>query len=165
MLEQEIKDLIDSISLDYKYIIGQIGNLASLPNDVAKTSVVAALISLNNKIANAAGINDAVTATGSTWSSTKITNSINAAVAALVDGAPAALDTLKELATQLNSDKTVLDSVVSALAKRVSVTGVQSFTSDEKKQARENIDAVSLAQLGNPSFDFAAYYAQQKAAV
>ncbi|GAB3767721.1 hypothetical protein GCM10028818_01020 [Spirosoma horti] len=164
MLEQEIKDFIDSVVVDYKYLIGQIGNLGSLPADVTKTSVVAALISLNNKIANAAGINDAVTATGSTWSSTKISSSISTAINALVDGAPAALDTLKELATQLNADKTVLDSVVTALAKRVSVSAVQSFTADEKKQARENIDAVSTAQLGNPSFDFAAYYAQQKAA-
>lgn len=163
-LEQNLKDFAESVSVDYKYIIGQIGSLTTLPNDVTKTSVVAALISLNNKIANAAGINDAATAAGSTWSSNKITSSINAAVASLVNGAPAALDTLKELADQMAADETMVNSIATALGKRVSVTGPQSFTTEEKKQAIDNIGAVGLTDLGNPSLDLATYYAQRKAA-
>jgi uncharacterized protein (DUF342 family) len=126
---------------------------------------VAALNSLNSKIANAAGINDAATASGSTWSSTKINSSIQAAVTALVGGAPAALDTLKELADQMAADESLLNSLVTALGKRVRVDAAQTFTTAEKQQALDNIGGVSLAQLGNPSFDFAAYYAQKKAAV
>lgn len=164
MLETELKKFVDAVVVDYKDIITKIGNLNSLPAGVAKTSLVAALISLNDKIASAAGINDAVTGTGSTWSSTKISNHVSAAVAALVDGAPAALDTLKELGAAITADKSVLDSVVSALAVRVRVDEAQTFTQLQKDQACENIGALKRAELGNPSFDFAGYYATQKAA-
>lgn len=167
-LEDVLKLFIDQVVVDYKAIIGKIGNLSTLPSDVDKTSLVAALISLNSKIANAAGINDTVTATSSTWSSSKISTSINAAVAALVDGAPTALDTLKELATQLTADKSVLDSVVTALGNRVRFDDAQTLTAAQMTQARANIGAISQAQLtaaiGNPTFDFAGYYTQQKAA-
>lgn len=164
MLETQLKLLADELAKDYKATIALIGNLNSLPADVTKTSLVAALISLNNKIANAAGINDAATATGSTWSSTKITASIKAAVDALVDGAPAALDTLKELAAQMTADEGVLNSVVAALGNRVRVDDVQTFTAAQKKQARDNISAVSTDDLGNPSVDLVAYYNSKKAA-
>ncbi|MCK8493793.1 hypothetical protein M0L20_18145 [Spirosoma sp. RP8] len=164
MLEQELKDLVDILAVDYKAIIGMIGNLSTLPADVTKTNLVAALTSLNTKIANAAGINDAVTATGSTWSSNKIQGSIDAAVAALVDGAPAALDTLRELAAQMTADASMLDTIAVALGKRVRVDQAQTFTPTEQQQALDNIGGVSKAQLGNPSFDLAAYYTQKKSA-
>ena len=164
MLETQLKLLAEELAKDYKAIIALIGNLNSLPADVTKTSIVAALNSLNSKIANAAGINDAATATGSTWSSTKITASIKAAVDALVDGAPAALDTLKELAAQMAADEGVLNSVVTALGNRVSVNDVQTFTAAQKKQARDNISAVSTDDLGNPSVDLVTYYNSKKAA-
>ncbi|UHG90122.1 hypothetical protein [Spirosoma oryzicola] len=164
MLEQELKDLVDLLAGDYKAIIGMIGNLSALPADITKTSLVAALTSLNTKIANAAGINDAVKAANSTWSSNKIQGSIDAAVAALVNGAPAALDTLKELADQMAADASVLDSIAVALGKRVRVDQAQTFTTTEQQQARDNIGAASKADIGNPSFDFAAYYTQKKSA-
>lgn len=164
MLEQQLKLLAAALATDYKAIIAMIGSLSALPSDGSKTSLVAALNSLNSKIANAAGINDAATATSSTWSSTKITAQISAAVSALVAGAPTALDTLKELADQMAVDEGVLNSVVTALGNRVRVDAAQTFTTAQKQQALDNIGGVSTAQLGSPTVDLVAYYNTQKSA-
>lgn len=161
--EDQIKKFVDDVTVDYKSISGKIGNLTTLPTGVDKTSLVAALVSLNNKIAAAAGINDLVTGTGSTWSSVKIQAQVQATFDSLVNGAPGTMDTMKELADALVADEGILSTVVSALAKRVRVDAAQTFTAAEKQQALDNLGAVSRAEVGNPSFDYSAYYQQQKA--
>ena len=70
----------------------------------AKGNLVAAINELQAALANAgAHINDAATNTTETWSSSKISTQITAALSALTTGAPAALDTLDELAAALGA--------------------------------------------------------------
>ncbi|TXH48299.1 MAG: hypothetical protein E6Q97_25035 [Desulfurellales bacterium] len=66
---------------------------------------------------------------------------ISAAIAALVDGAPAALDTLAELATALAGEQAQIADLLTALALRVRADAVQSLTLAQQLQARQNINA------------------------
>lgn len=61
-------------------------------------------------------INDAATGNGSTWSSYKIDTEIGLAVSALVDGAPALLDTLNELAAAIGDDANYSTTVANLVA-------------------------------------------------
>ena len=66
---------------------------------------------------------------------------ISAAIAALVDGAPDALNTLAELATALAGDQAQISDLLAALALRVRVDAIQSLTLAQQLQARQNINA------------------------
>lgn len=63
-----------------------------------------------------AAINDGTVSTSSVWSSSKTDSSIKSAVAALVDSAPEALDTLKELATALQDEQGATATILDKLA-------------------------------------------------
>ena len=69
---------------------------------------------------------------------------ITAAIAALVDGAPAALDTLAELAAALSGEQAQIADLLSALALRVRVDAIQSLTLAQQLQARQNINAEAV---------------------
>lgn len=99
-------------------INGNAGDLSSLTT-TDKSNLVAAINELDAAIETvdlSALIDDESTATTSTWSSTKIGTSIDAAVAALVDGAPELLDTLNELAAALGDDENFATSVSTSIA-------------------------------------------------
>lgn len=87
-------------------------------------------------------INDAATNTTQAWSSDKIDSEITAAINALLDGAPAALDTLNELAAAIADDATYAASITAALATKANASEVY-----------------SQAQLGDPETDLAALWA------
>ena len=94
------------------------GNAADLSGltTVNKASLLAAI----NEIAAAVGgagatIEDTGTSTISVWSSSKTDTSINAAVAGLVATAPAALDTLNELAAALGDDANFATTISTSL--------------------------------------------------
>lgn len=99
--------------------------------------------------AGKAAINDAAPGTGTTYSSTKITADISAAVSGLIDGAPATLDTLNELAAALGDSPTAITDILAAQALRVRVDAAQAFTDPQKAQGRTNIGAAAAADLGN----------------
>ena len=67
----------------------------------------------------------------------------------LVNGAPAALDTLNELASALGSDANYSTTISTALGNRVRVDAAQSFNGTEKAQARDNIGAAAASDLGD----------------
>lgn len=73
------------------------------------------------------------------------------AISALINGAPAALDTLNELAAALGSDANYATTISTALGYRVRVDAPQSFSSAEKLQARDNIGAAAASDLGDVS--------------
>ncbi|TXG78694.1 hypothetical protein E6Q11_00465, partial [Candidatus Dojkabacteria bacterium] len=119
-------------------ITGNVGTLAGL-STTEKTSLVAALNEVNARVATAEQataslIDDATTDTDTTWSSTKIAQSIADGIAGLVDGAPDALNTLNELAAALNDAPDALQGVLDILAKVVRVDQVQTFSAAEKAQ-------------------------------
>lgn len=147
-LETRLQDLITRLGTEFKTVYALTGDKAALTTTV-KTSLVAAINEVKAQAGAAAVINDAAPSTTTTYSSTKTDAQIAAAVAALVNGAPTALDTLKELADKLAADDTALAAILTGLDNRVRVDAAQAFTTGQKAQARSNIDAVGTADLGN----------------
>lgn len=144
-LDQKLQNAaIDAVS-------GKIGTLAGLTT-TEKSTVVGALNELATRIeaaesATSALIDDTTTDTDTTWSSTKIAAELAAGFAALVDGAPDALNTLNELAAALNDAPDAVSSIMAILGKVVRVDVEQAFSAAEKAQGRTNIGAASEADL------------------
>ena len=162
---QILTQLSIQVGVDIKDIRNKIGTLPNLTT-TEKTSLVGAINELDAKVAslqNATAINDSTNAsTTETYSVTKILSSIQNAVNALkndlVNGAGSALDTFKELADAINNDSTFAQTLALGLGKKVDFSQVQSLTLAEKLQARTNIGAVGLADIGDTSTDFVAQY-------
>jgi len=77
---------------------------------------------------------------------------VDARVQFVVDSAPAALDTLNELAAALGDDANFSTTIANQMAKRVAVDAVQTFTVGEKLQGCTNIG------VGDPEHDFETDY-------
>lgn len=148
---QQISNLAQTIGTDVKQIIANIGDLSQLTT-TEKTSLVLAL----NELKAALGsidltklIDDTKTATNLTWSSTKITNAISVAISDLVNGAPEALDTLKELADAIDANQDAIAALQTIAAGHVKYDAEQTLTTEQKAQARANIDAGSIAEVAD----------------
>ena len=99
----------------------------------------------------ASGSTEAAARTAISVSSTAEMNSaISNAVNGIINGAPAAYDTLKEISDYISGNDTAVGGITSALANRVRVDAAQSFTEPQKVQARTNIDVYSKTEIGNP---------------
>lgn len=120
---------------------GRIGTLSSL-NTTDKTSLVAALNEVKASIVAVSSlIDDNVTATGTVWSSTKTQAQINAAITALISGAPGAQDTLAELAAEITALAAADNSLLSFGAAQV-------LTAPQQLQGCENLG------IGDPAHDY-----------
>lgn len=116
-------------------------------------------------------INDAAgTGTTVTWSVDKIQGQINLAVSNLIDGAGAALDTLKELADALNNDPSFAANIATEVANRVRYDAAQVLTTPQQAQARSNIAAASesalntlVTNIGDTDHNFVTDYNTAKA--
>lgn len=147
-IESKLLSLVGKIATDINFIQSEIGVLDDLPTTV-KTSLVESLIELRDIIDSNYDvlqglISDTTTDTTHTWSSNKIAYEINLAITELIDGAPGALDTLKELAAALQDNPDIITNILTGLSKRVAVDQVQVFTAGEQLQARQNIGAVGV---------------------
>ena len=146
---QQISNLASTIGTDVKQILANIGTLSDLTTQ-QKTSLVLAINELKAAIGSidlTALIDDSKTATNLTWSSTKITTAITAAVTDLINGAPETLDTLKELADAIENNQDAISALQEIASGHVKYDGEQTLTTEQKAQARTNIDAVSSAEL------------------
>lgn len=166
-----LQNLLTAIATDIKTHAAAIGALSSLTT-TQKTSLVAAINEVKASIPTAgASINDTSTATTSTWSSSKTQQAITDAVNTLLNGAPGALDTLKELADAINDDAAFSATVTTALGNRVRIdTAAQGLTTTQQGNARTNIAAAAASDLstltsavGDTTTDLAAAYATAKA--
>lgn len=159
-LESKIIALAEAIGADIKTLTTNQGSLSALTT-TAKSSLVAALNELKAAVDAAggggAGIDDEATETTSTWSSSKISTQITAAVNALLASAPTALDTLNELAAALGNDPNYATTVATALGNRVRYDAVQTLTLGQQQQACANIG------VGDPDHNFLTEYAAAKA--
>lgn len=149
----------------------KIGNLPSLTT-TATSNVVAAINELKTNIGQleqgtSTLIDDAAptSATNKTWSANKINTTVDNAVTALVGGAPAALNTLKELADALGSDATLSTTITTALGLRVRVDEAQSFDATQMTTGRTNIGAAAesvvsqlVTDLGDLNHNFVVDY-------
>lgn len=154
-LNTNLQNLATRISTELKalriLINGNAADLSGLAT-TTKTNLVAAINELQAAVdaasqSGGASINDAGLSTSTTWSSTKIDSEIDsnvsAAITSLVNGAPTALDTLKELADALEAAATDSEvaAIVTALDNRVRYDAPQSLTGPQQAQARANIGA------------------------
>jgi hypothetical protein len=121
-LSTNVSNLATRVATEIKavrtLVNGNASDLSALTT-TAKNNLVAAINELDAALAAVDLtdlIDDNATATTTTWSSTKIDSEIDAAVAALVDGAPGLLDTLNELAAALGDDENFATSVTTAIS-------------------------------------------------
>ena len=147
------------------------GNAASLNglSTTNKTSVVAAINELKTTITalqdlTGGFIDDNATAsTSKTWSMNKIAIMISAGITDALDdfasGAPALLNTINEIAAALGDDANFAVNMTTALTNRVRTdVNTQGLTTQQKANARTNIDAFGSVELGNPDADLVAIF-------
>lgn len=88
-----------------------------------------------------------------TWSADKLIAYITAAATQakddIINGAPAALDTLLEIANQLAADQTALGALVLALDAAIRTDIVQTFTDAQKTQAQENMGVTASTMMAS----------------
>lgn len=130
----------------------------------SKTSLVSSLNELKTRIDGAiassgAVINDASSAsTTQTYSITKIRDTINTAIGNLTSGAPAALDTLDELAAALGDDANFAATITTALGNRLRVDAAQTLNATQKAQGLTNLGAVAAADIGDTATDYVSIF-------
>ncbi len=160
-LQVRVESLVLRLAAEFKTIHGEIGTLANL-STLAKTNLVSSINELRSQIAAMSGatvIDDSnAAATGTTYSASKITSLLDALKADLLGGADAAFDTLKELQTAILDDQSGITALLVAIDKRVRFDAVQALTAPEQLQARQNIGAVALDDIGDSQTDFVAIF-------
>lgn len=169
-LQTRLSELIAAIGADIASLITTRGTMLNLTT-AEKTNLVGAINELNAEIdsvaAGSVGIDDAATSSATTWSSQKISTQsaadISAAIDALVNGAPGALDTLVELANELTAQDTALDGLLVAVGNRLRFDAPQTLTAPQKVQGNANLGSASLVDTGNLDADLAALYVTAKA--
>ena len=106
-IESRVNLLATAVGTDVKAILADIGDLSAL-STTAQNTLVAAINEVVGAANSASGIDDAVTAAGSTWSSNKIASELSTALSNLATGAPGLLDTLDEIAAALEDNPDVI---------------------------------------------------------
>lgn len=138
-LEQRLSSVIQAIGADIKALKTAKGDLSSL-NTTQKSNLVGAL-------------NEIFTLASSKATQSDITTAIDSLKTEFMGvGVPEALNTLKEIATYIESDETLGVSLSTAVTKRVRFDDVQTLTTPEKLQACTNIG------IGNPDTDLVAVF-------
>lgn len=150
-LSAQISALAVQIGTDIKGILGNIGSLESLTTN-QKASLVLALNELKASIDSVqssmgAQIDDESNDKTHTWSGSKISSAISAATAALVDGAPDTLDTLKELSDALTTNKDAISALQTIAAGHVKFNESQTLEPGQQEQARTNIGAAAASDV------------------
>lgn len=146
---QQVAALAETVGTDIKSILAHIGDVSKLTT-TQKASLVVAINELKsaiNSIDLTAIISDSTTTVSSTWSSSKINNAINSAIANLVNGAPDTMDTLKELSDAIAANKDTIATLEGIASGHVKYDGAQSLTAAQQAQARTNISAASTTDL------------------
>lgn len=78
-LQVNLQNFVTRVATEFKTVHGRIGALDSLAT-TSKTNLVSAINEVQSAAASATGIDDATTGASTTWSSTKINSTINAAI-------------------------------------------------------------------------------------
>lgn len=154
-LQTQISNLAVRIATECKAIRGVTGDKVSL-STTDKTSLVAAINELKTSMASAAGILDSAGAgdTAHTWSANKIVTQLASLKSEILNGAPAAYDTLLEIANKLSSDDGVTSAMLTSISNKVAFDQAQALTAPQKAQAIANIGAISAADVGDVSTNF-----------
>jgi capsid protein len=154
-LTTQISNLAVRVATECKSIRATTGDKTALTT-TDKTSLVAAINELKAALSGAAGILDSAGAgdTSHTWSADKIVTQLAAVKSEILDGAPAAYDTLLEIANQLATDDSAIGGLLTAVGNRVAFDQAQTLTAPQKAQALANIGAISAADVGDVTTNF-----------
>lgn len=79
---------------------------------------------------------------------------VNALIENVVDAAPAALDTLNELAAALGDDPNFSATMTTALGNRLRFDASQTLDATQQTQGQDNLNVYSRTQLGDPTTNF-----------
>lgn len=154
-LSTQINNLAVRVATEFKSIRATTGDKTSLTT-ADKTSLVAAINELNAALTGAVNILDTAGAgdTAHTWSADKIVSQLAIIKSDILNGAPAAYDTLLEIANKLASDDGVTSGLLASISNRVAFDQAQTLTSPQKAQAIANIGAISAADVGDTTTNF-----------
>lgn len=129
--------------------IGTTGTTAKAGNYQPTAANISDATAVGRSVLTAANAGAALTAIGGQSAS-----DVDARISSIIGTAPAALDTLQELAEALGGDAAFAATVNTALSNRVRADAAQSFTAPQQQQARSNIGAASATDVGPTTTNF-----------
>ena len=156
-LATRIESLVIRVAQEFNDVRAKAGNLANLTT-TDKSNLVAAINELQAAVVSSAVIDDAQIATTSTYSSNKIVSLLDALKTEILGGADAAYDTLVEIQQLLQNGTSGLDALLAAVNNRVRFDAAQTLSAPEQAQARSNIGAVAVSDVGDTDTDFVAVF-------
>ena len=156
-LATRIESLVIRVAQEFNDVRAKTGNLANLTT-TDKSNLVAAINELKAVVVSSSEIDDANIAISSTYSSSKIVTLLDALKSEILGGADAAYDTLLEIQQLLQNGTTGLDALLAAVNNRVRFDAAQALSAPEQAQARSNIGAVAVSDVGNTDTDFVAVF-------
>lgn len=154
-LTTQISNLAVRIATECKSIRNTTGDKTTLTT-TDKTSLVAAINELKSALSSAAGILDTAGSgdTTHTWSANKIVAQLAQVKSDILNGAPAAYDTLVEIANKLTADDSVTAGILTSIGNKVDYSTEQTLTAPQKAQAISNIGAISASDVGDVNTNF-----------
>lgn len=159
--QQHLEDLVAALIARLKPLAAKQGDLTQLLT-TNKSNIVGAINELFALIGTNSGsfINDSASSgTNETYSIDKVLSLISGLRDEIMgDDVSAAMNSFKEIQEALAADESVTSALVTAMAKRVSVSAPQTFTIEEKIQGRANIGAYGIDEIGDPHTDLAALF-------
>ena len=156
-LATRIESLVIRVAQEFNDVRAKTGNLANLTT-TDKSNLVAAINELKAAVVSSSEIDDANIAISSTYSSSKIVTLLDALKSEILGGADAAYDTLLEIQQLLQNGTTGLDALLAAVNNRVRFDTAQTLSAPEQAQARSNIGAVAVSDVGDTDTDFVAVF-------
>ncbi|HCE9258340.1 TPA: hypothetical protein N0H90_005631 [Pseudomonas aeruginosa] len=156
-LATRIESLVIRVAQGFNDVRAKTGNLANLTT-TDKSNLVAAINELKAAVVSSSEIDDANIAISSTYSSSKIVTLLDALKSEILGGADAAYDTLLEIQQLLQNGTTGLDALLAAVNNRVRFDAAQTLSAPEQAQARSNIGAVAVSDVGDTDTDFVAVF-------
>ena len=156
-LASRIESLVIRVAQEFNDVRAKTGDLANLTT-TDKSNLVAAINELKAAVVSSSEIDDANIAISSTYSSSKIVTLLDALKSEILGGADAAYDTLLEIQQLLQNGTTGLDALLAAVNNRVRFDAAQTLSAPEQAQARSNIGAVAVSDVGDTDTDFVAVF-------
>lgn len=156
-LATRIESLVIRVAQEFNDVRAKTGDLANLTT-TDKSNLVAAINELKAAVVSSSEIDDANIAISSTYSSSKIVMLLDALKSEILGGADAAYDTLLEIQQLLQNGTTGLDALLAAVNNRVRFDAAQTLSAPEQAQARSNIGAVAVSDVGDTDTDFVAVF-------
>lgn len=91
-------------------------------------------------------------------STQNVSDHVATEIAAVINAAPGALDTLDELAAALGDDANFATTMTTALATKLDFGAAQTLTAGQQTQGQDNLQVYSRTELGDPETDLVALF-------